>query len=53
MNAGLQARVRAFPKIIKVMDEEGMLHTTRDVQLLTVEEKNLFWNPDGGAHMSG
>ena len=30
---------KSIPKIIKVMDEEGMLHTIRDVQLLTVEEK--------------
>lgn len=31
---------KSIPKIIKVMDDEGMLHTIKDVQLLTVEEKN-------------
>lgn len=30
---------RSIPKIIKVMDEEGILHTIRDIQLLTSEEK--------------
>ena len=30
---------RSIPKIIKVMDEEGMLHTIREIQLLTSEEK--------------
>lgn len=30
---------KTIPKIIKVMDEEGMLHTIYDVQLLTSEEK--------------
>lgn len=31
---------RSIPKIIKVMDEEGMLHTIREIQLLTSGEKN-------------
>ncbi len=30
---------KSIPKIIKVMDEEGVLHTIRDVQVLTCEEK--------------
>jgi len=30
---------KTIPKIIKVMDEEGMLHTIRDIQVLTSEEK--------------
>ncbi len=30
---------RSIPKIIKVMDEEGVLHTIREIQLLTSEEK--------------
>ncbi len=30
---------RSIPKIIKVMDGEGMLHTIREIQLLTSEEK--------------
>ena len=31
---------KTIPKIIKVMDEEGMLHTIREIQLLTSEEKS-------------
>lgn len=30
---------KTIPKIIKVMDKEGMLHTIREIQLLTAEEK--------------
>lgn len=30
---------KSIPKIIKVMDEEGMLYTVRDIQVLTSEEK--------------
>ncbi len=30
---------KSIPKIIKVMDEEGILHTIRDIRLLTTEEK--------------
>lgn len=30
---------KSIPKIIKVMDEEGRLHTIRDVELLVSEEK--------------
>ncbi len=30
---------RSIPKIIKVMDEEGILHTIRHIELLTSEEK--------------
>lgn len=30
---------KTIPKIIKIMDGEGVLHTIRDVQLLTLEEK--------------
>ncbi len=33
------SRGKSIPKIIKVMDEEGMLHTIRDIQVLTSEEK--------------
>ena len=28
-----------FPKIIKVMDEEGFLHTIHEIQVLATEEK--------------
>lgn len=31
---------KTIPKIIKVMDEEGMLHTIREIQLLASEEKS-------------
>lgn len=31
---------KTVSKIIKVMDEEGMLHTIRKIQLLTLEEKS-------------
>lgn len=30
---------KSIPKLIKVMDQEGMLHTIREVQLLSSEEK--------------
>lgn len=30
---------RSIPKLIKVMDEDGILHTIRNIQLLTSEEK--------------
>lgn len=30
---------KSIPRLIKVMDEEGALHTIRDIQLLTTEEK--------------
>ena len=40
---------KTIPKIIKVMDEEGMLHTIREIQLLTSEEKSR--HPDGRAFM--
>ena len=30
---------RIIPKLIKVMDEEGILHTIRHIELLTAEEK--------------
>lgn len=30
---------KSIPKIIKVMDEEGLLHTVPDIELLTTEEK--------------
>ncbi len=33
------SRGKSIPKIIKVMDEEGMLHTIRDIQVLMSEEK--------------
>lgn len=33
------SRGKSIPKIIKVMDEEGMLHTIRDIRVLTTEEK--------------
>ncbi len=33
------SRGKSIPKLIKVMDEEGVLHTIRDIQLLTTEEK--------------
>ena len=32
---------KSIPKIIKVMDEEGMLHTIREIQVLTTEEKTF------------
>lgn len=31
---------KSIPKFIKVMDEEGMLHTIQEIQVLTTEEKN-------------
>lgn len=30
---------KSIPKLIKVMDEKGTLHTIRDIQLLASEEK--------------
>ena len=30
---------RTIPKIIKVMDEEGFLHTIHEIQVLATEEK--------------
>lgn len=30
---------KSIPKLIKVMDEEGILHTIRQVQVLTSQEK--------------
>ena len=42
---------KTIPKIIKVMDEEGMLHTIREIQLLTSEEKEQLRHPDGRAFM--
>lgn len=30
---------KSIPKLVKVMDEDGILHTIRDIQLLTTEEK--------------
>ena len=30
---------KSIPKIIKVMDDEGMLHTIREIQVLATEEK--------------
>lgn len=30
---------RSIPKIIKVMDDDGLLHTIRDIELFTTEEK--------------
>ncbi len=30
---------RSIPKVIKVMDDEGILHTIRHIELLTSEEK--------------
>lgn len=30
---------RSIPRAIKAMDEEGILHTVRDIELLTTEEK--------------
>lgn len=31
---------KSIPKLIKIMDGEGMLHTIREIQVLTSEEKN-------------
>ena len=33
------SRGQSIPKLIKVMDEEGVVHTINEVRLLTVEEK--------------
>ena len=33
------SRGKSIPKLIKVMDEDGTLHTIREIQLLTTEEK--------------
>ncbi len=31
---------RSIPKFIKVMDQEGMLYTIREIQVLMLQEKN-------------
>lgn len=36
---------KSIPKLIKVMDEEGMLHTINEIQLLTTEEKTYSGIP--------
>lgn len=36
---------KSIPKLIKVMDEEGMLHTINEIQLLTTEEKTYAGIP--------
>ena len=36
---------KTIPKIIKVMDEEGIFHTIREIQVLTSEEKNYSGIP--------
>lgn len=33
------SRGRSFPRIIKVMDEQGIIHTIRDIEILFTEEK--------------
>ena len=30
---------KTMPKLIKIMDDEGILHTVRDIRLLATEEK--------------
>ena len=36
---GIQREIACECWLIKVMDEDGMLHTIRNIQLLTTEEK--------------
>ena len=36
---------KSIPKLIKVMDEEGMLHTINEIQLLTTQEKTYCGIP--------
>lgn len=36
---------KSIPKLIMVMDEEGMLHTINEIQLLTTEEKTYSGIP--------
>ena len=31
---------RSMPRVIKVMDEQGMIHTISDIEILHSEEKN-------------
>lgn len=33
------SRGRSIPKMIKIMDEEGMIHTINEIQILCSEEK--------------
>lgn len=33
------SRGRSFPRIIKVMDEQGIIHTISDIEILFSEEK--------------
>lgn len=33
------SRGRMMPRILKVMDEDGMLHTIREIEILCTEEK--------------
>ena len=34
------SRGKSIPKLIKIMDEEGVLYTIKEIQVLTREEKN-------------
>lgn len=39
------SRGKSIPKLIKVMDQEGMVHTVNEIQLLTTQEKTYSGIP--------
>lgn len=34
------SRGKSFPRIIKIMDEQGIIHTVSEIEILFTEEKN-------------